>query len=83
MRPDMRDYFRGRIDWHVNGMLAKSNPRLPAGVVRVIGDVTDADISVVTSDGYTYSYTGGRYSSHKANGCYSPLMPRRARNESV
>jgi hypothetical protein len=75
-RPDMRPYFRARIDWHVNGMLARTRVDRPAGVDRVRGDVTDRDIVVVMRDGTEWRWTGGEYASRKVNGCYAPLMPR-------
>lgn len=75
-RPDMRDYFRARIDYHVNGMLARSTPRLPNGVVKVNGQVTDREITVTMKDGSTWLWKGGQYASRKVNGCYAPLMPK-------
>lgn len=75
-RPDMRDYFRARIDWHVNGMMARSNARLPHGVKKVHGDVDDKVIVVEMQDGTFFNWLGGFYSSRKVNGCYAPLMPK-------
>lgn len=74
-RPDMRDYFRARIDWHVNGLFSRT-AHLPSGVMRVSGDVTDDTIIVTMRDGSTWKWEGGRYSTRKINGCYAPLMPR-------
>lgn len=74
-RPNMSAYFRARIDWHVNGMLATSTSRLPAGVNKVNGDVTSPIITVAMQDGTEWHWTGGRYASRKVNGCYAPLMP--------
>lgn len=74
-RPDMRDYFKARIDWHVRGMFARS-ARYPAGVVRVTGDVTDREILVKMHDGTVFAWSGGRYATRKINGCYAPLMPK-------
>lgn len=75
-RPDLRSYFKGRIDWHVNGLLARSQARLPADVVRVKGDVTDREIVAVMKDGTEWRWQGGGYSSRKVNGCYAPLVPK-------
>lgn len=74
-RPDMRAWFRARIDWHTHGMLAR-NATLPRGVEKVNGDVTSHDIMVIMQDGTTWLWQGGRYSTVKRNGCYAPLMPR-------
>jgi len=76
-RPDMRDYFRARIDFHVNGIFSR-NTRLPSGVRKIIGDVTSREIVVIMDDGTTHNYSGGRYAERKRNGCYAPLMPRPA-----
>lgn len=73
-RPDMREYFKARIEWHVRGLLARS-ARYPAGVVRVAGDVTDQVIRVTMRDGSIFAWSGGRYAARKINGCYAPLMP--------
>lgn len=73
-RPDMRGYFRARIDYHVNGMLART-AHLPSEVRQVRGDVTDREITVVMRDGTEHHFRGGRYASRKVNGCYAPLMP--------
>lgn len=78
-RPDMRGYFRARIDRHVNGMLASSFARLPSGVRSIEGDVTDRRIVVTCDDGTRWEWEGGRYASRKVNGCYAPMMPRPAR----
>jgi hypothetical protein len=72
--PDMRPYFRAKIDRHVNGMFA-APARLPYNVRGVHGDVTDALITVEMNDGRTFTYRGGRYAARKINGCYAPLMP--------
>lgn len=74
-RPDMRNYFRGRIDYHVNGMFARM-ASLPGGVAKVRGDVTDRDITVVMRDGTEWKWSGGQYAARKVNGCYAPLMPK-------
>ncbi len=74
-RPNLSAYFKARIDWHVNGMLARSNARIPADVARISGDVTDSVITVTMVDGNTFTYSGGRYAARKVNGCYAPLMP--------
>lgn len=76
--PDVKAYFRSRIEHHVHGMLARSTATLPAGV-RVSGDVTDPVIVVTDADGNEFRFTGGRYAARKAHGCYAPLMPRPAR----
>lgn len=73
-RPDMRAYFAGRIDHHVNGMMARTVP-VPRGVKHVSGDVTDSRITVVTNDGVRHLYDGGQYASRKVNGCYAPKQP--------
>lgn len=70
----VRTYFRHRIDWHVNGMLS-TRPRPDMTGVRVVGDVTDRDITVTYASGKTEVYHGGRYATRKINGCYAPLMP--------
>lgn len=75
-RPDMRDYFRARIDYHVNGMMARSNARIPNNVKKINGTVTDREISVVMNDGTVWLWKGGEYASRKVNGCYAPLMPK-------
>lgn len=75
-RPDMRDYFKARIDWHVNGMMSRTQARLPHGVRKVTGDVDSATITVMMDDGTEYAWSGGRYSTRKVNGCYAPLMPK-------
>lgn len=77
-RPDMRDYFRSRIDYRVNGMLARSNARIPSGVRKVNGDVDSSTIVVVMNDGTEWKWNGGGYSARKVNGCYAPLMPKPA-----
>lgn len=74
-RPDMRDYFRARIDHHVNGMMARTHARQPANVARVIGDVDDSVIVVVMRDGTEWRWTGGQYGARKIAGCYAPKMP--------
>ncbi len=75
-RPDMRDYFRARIDYHVNGMMSRSVSQPPQGVRRVRGDVTDSVITVLMDDGTEYRWTGGQYAARKINGCYAPLIPK-------
>jgi len=75
-RPDMRAYFAARIDWHVHGMLARTTARLPHGVERVRGDVTDPLITVVMRDGTEWVWRGGQYAARKVNGCYAPLQPK-------
>lgn len=75
-RPDMRDYFRARIDFHVNGWNARSTARIPNGIRRVNGDVTDSEIAVTMDDGSVWRWKGGGYAARKVNGCYSPLMPK-------
>lgn len=75
--PDMRPYFRARIDFHVNGLLARRPAPLPPGVRRIRGDVTDREIAVELDSGDILHFTGGRYASRKVNGCYAPLMPTR------
>ena len=74
--PNMSDYFKARIDWHVNGMLSRTQARTPYGVRKVTGDVTDREIVVTMQNGETFNYAGGRYSTVKRNGCYAPLMPK-------
>lgn len=74
-RPDMRNYFRAKIDYHVNGM-ASMPARLPPGVRSIEGDVTSSRIVVTDTDGKRWEWSGGRYASRKVNGCYAPLMPR-------
>lgn len=74
-RPDMRAYFAGRIDYHVNGMFARG-ASLPRDVARVRGDVTDSVITVTMRDGTEWQWAGGRYASRKRNGCYAPLQPK-------
>lgn len=74
-RPDMRDYFRGRIDHHVNGMMARTSARLPVNVISITGDVTDSVITVFLRDGNAFKWTGGQYAARKVNGCYAPKMP--------
>ncbi len=74
-RPDMREYFRARIDRHVRGMMARTTARTPNGVQRVQGDVTDQVITVTMRDGSVWTWQGGRYAARKVHGCYAPLMP--------
>lgn len=75
-RPDMRDYFKARIDWHVNGMMSSAQARLPRGVRKVTGDVDSPVITVTMDDGTEYEWSGGKYAARKVNGCYAPLMPK-------
>lgn len=75
-RPDMRAYFKWRIDVHVNGLMSGSGHNtLPHGV-RVSGDVTDRLITVTDRDGVRWQWKGGEYAARKVNGCYAPLMPK-------
>ena len=74
-RPDMKPYFRARIDWKVNGMLARSRAVLPPNVVSIDGDVDSSMIAVTMRDGSVFRWRGGRYSARKVNGCYAPMMP--------
>lgn len=74
----MRDYFRARIDWHTNGLMARTNARLPRDVLKVSGDVDKRWIVVTMVGGATFCWTGGEYGSRKVNGCYPPLMPKPA-----
>jgi hypothetical protein len=55
--PVMTAYFRARIDHHVNGMLARTQARLPQGVKSVQGDVTSPRIVVTMHDGTEFVYT--------------------------
>lgn len=75
-RPNLSAYFRGRIDWHVNGLRSTARLSLPREVVKVSGDVTDPVIVVTMRDGSVWHWAGGRYATRKINGCYAPLMPR-------
>jgi hypothetical protein len=77
-RPDMRDYFRACIEREVSGMFSRVDVsrRLPPGVRRVDGAVTDRTITVTMDDGTKFEWTGGRYASRKVNLCYAPLMPK-------
>lgn len=75
-RPDMRAYFRSRIDWHVNGLLAGPQVPRPEGVQKIEGDVRDREVVVTMRDGTVYRWSAGRLSSRKRAGCYAPLMPR-------
>ena len=82
-RPDLRAYFRSRIDYHVNGMFARQdgwNTR-PRDVKSIKGDVTDREIVVTMLDGTVYKWSGGRYASRKVNLCYAPLMPKPMKEE--
>ena len=74
-RPDLKNFWRSRIDNHVNGMLA--GPLLPAprDVVSIDGRITDPVITVTMRDGTVWLYSGGRYAAKKRNGCYAPLIP--------
>lgn len=74
-RPNMRTYFAARIDYHVNGAFLSSSARMPAGVRRVRGDVTDRRIEVEMTDGTVHAWSGGNYAARKVNGCYAPKMP--------
>ena len=58
--PDMRDYFKARIDWHVNGMMSRSQARMPSGVKNVKGDVTDREIIVVMNDDTEFKFEGAQ-----------------------
>lgn len=75
-RPDMKAYFAARVDYHVNGMMARTQARLPRDVKRVHGDVTSSVIRVEMTDGTEYEWRGGEYGSRKINGCYAPKMPK-------
>ena len=75
-RPNLSEFFKARIDWHVNGMLSMTQARLPRGVRKVTGDVDSPLITVTMDDGTEYEWSGGRYSTRKVNGCYAPLMPK-------
>lgn len=75
-RPDLKAYFRGRIDWHVHGLMAGRGPSLPLHL-RVQGDVTDRSIVVTdTRTGESWEWQGGQYAARKVAGCYAPLMPK-------
>lgn len=75
-RPNLNDYFRAKIDYHVNGMLSTMSIRRPSDVRSISGDVTDSVIVVTMLDGTEYKWSGGRYAARKVNGCYAPLMPK-------
>lgn len=75
-RPDMRPYFKAKIDQYVNGMMSRSVARIPPGVALVSGQVTDKVIVVTMSDGTEWRWTGGQYANRKVNLCYAPLMPK-------
>lgn len=80
-RPDLRNYFRSRIDTHVNGVMSASaylgsRSMIPADVQKIDGTITDPVITVTMRDGTQWQWQGGRYASRKANGCYAPLMPK-------
>jgi hypothetical protein len=53
-RPNLSEFFKAKIDQHVNGMLATSTVRLPNTVRRVSGSVEDAVIEVTMTDGSIY-----------------------------
>lgn len=75
-RPDMKAYFQARINYHVHGAFSSSsNARMPHGVRRVRGDVTDRVITVEMDDGTEYEWAGGQYASRRVNMCYAPKMP--------
>lgn len=75
----IRDYFKGRIDYHVNGMLASNGHISRFGLrnrgIEITGDVTDREI-VAKTKYETAVFEGGHYSNTKRNGCYAPLMPK-------
>jgi hypothetical protein len=75
-RPNLNNYFRSRIDWHVNGMMSRLHYSRPSDVKSIVGDVTDSVIVVTMLDGTVYKWSGGRYASRKVNLCYAPLMPK-------
>ena len=75
-RPDMREFFRSRIEWHTRGMMAGHLARRPSEVKRIEGDVDSREIVVHMMDGTVWKWEGGKYSSRKVNGCYAPLMPK-------
>ena len=74
MNPNLRAWFRHRIDVHVNGMTATSRPPDTRGF-RIYGDVTSDVITVKFESGEMQTYRGGRYSRIKRKGYYAPLMP--------
>lgn len=75
-RPDMRAYFKARIDVHVNGLMSqRSQVRLPADVRKISGGVTDQNIVVTMLDGTQWYWRGGQYAARKVNLCYAPKMP--------
>jgi hypothetical protein len=77
-RPNLTAYFRGRIDWHVNGMMARTVPA-PFNL-RISGDVTDSIITATDKAGNVWKWEGGNYAARKVNGCYAPLMPKPIRD---
>ena len=79
-RRTVQAYFRWQIDQHVHGMRATARrPELGRG--RIVGNVTDAEISVTYPDGTQETWYGGRYAARKIHGCYAPLMPTLTRGE--
>lgn len=75
-RPNMRAYFKARIDSHVNGLMSQqARVQPPRDVKRISGSVTDSRIVVTMTDGTEWVWSGGRYAERKVNGCYAPLMP--------
>lgn len=78
-RPDLKPWFRSRIDWHTNGLMAGPAGELPRDVVKVDGDVTDALITATMRDGTVYRWSAGRSSRRKINLTYPPLMPQEIR----
>jgi hypothetical protein len=75
-RPALNDFFKAKIDQHVHGMMSTAQVRLPIGVARVHGNVTDPVITVTMRDGTEYQWSGGRYAARKQHGCYAPLLPK-------
>jgi hypothetical protein len=76
MNKELKDFFKGQIDFHVNGLFANPSARIPADVVKLDGGVTDRVITVVWRNGAVENYEGGRYAARKVNGCYAPLLPK-------
>ena len=81
-RPDLTAYFRGRIDYHVNGMFARTVAS-PRDVRRIEGDVDSSVITVTMLDGTVWTWSGGRYAARKVNGCYAPLAPKPVKPEAA
>lgn len=75
-RPNLRPWFRARIDWHTNGMLARTQESIPRDVAKIDGDVTSDLIVVTMLDGTVYKWSAGRRSPRKINLTYPPLVPK-------